>query len=544
MTSIVQDNIAQKRAAPSASRSRVSVRWLWRGDHLPLTLGFVLAVAAVSLGYGLFEMGRQYAEHTAIENVSRYTEVIGNVRQLYTSEVVAHARKAGLEITHDYVDKPTALPLPATLTLALGDRLSQAGGTKVRLYSDYPFPWRESSHRLDAFEKDALQALRSRPDEPYFRFEDVSGARILRYASADVMGEACVACHNSYPGSPKTDWKFGDIRGALEIIAPVPSLLEVAPDFAMVAGLAAVICALGLTGIGVMIWQLKKDRHALEQQSAMLSREVAIRRRIQHIDKLRARQLKSANRELEQFAYVASHDLQEPLRKIQAFGERLEARYESELGDQGVDFLRRMRAAANRMAVLINDLLIFSRVSTKKLPMQPVALDEIIEGVLSDLEIAIERAKAEIKIGPMPTLDADKLQMHQLFLNLIGNALKFRAPEMPAKVTIASRKLPPRHEGDDLHWEITVADQGIGFDTIYAERIFGVFQRLHSPGKYPGSGIGLTICRKIVERHHGQIKAVGEPDKGATFIITLPAKQPTEEPHDESAEPDYDLDGG
>jgi light-regulated signal transduction histidine kinase (bacteriophytochrome) len=240
--------------------------------------------------------------------------------------------------------------------------------------------------------------------------------------------------------------------------------------------------------------------------------------------------LASSNAELEQFAYVASHDLQEPLRKIQAFGDRLAKKYRAELGDQGKEYLDRMLASAGRMRVLIDDLLSLSRVTTRGRTFEPVDLAAVARDAVSDLEIRLAQTGGRIDIGPLPTLAAaDPGQFRQLFVNLLGNALKFHKPDVPPVVIVSARRVdelpadaaPP--PADSAVWRVTVADNGIGFEQAYAERIFEVFQRLQGRTEYEGSGIGLAICRKIVERHGGAIAARGVPGTGATIVIDLPA---------------------
>lgn len=231
--------------------------------------------------------------------------------------------------------------------------------------------------------------------------------------------------------------------------------------------------------------------------------------------------LEQSNRELEAFAFVASHDLQEPLRKIQTFGERLKARA-TELSPESRDSVERMQAAATRMRRLIDDLLTFSRVSSKAQPFTQVDLTAVARDVLEDLETSIQRAGALVELGPLPTLEAEPLQMRQLLQNLLSNALKFRREGVPPVITVRAA----RREGPPAAWALEVKDNGIGFDEKYVERIFTVFQRLHGRGQYEGTGIGLAICRKIAERHGGSITAHSTPGAGATFIITLPPRQP------------------
>lgn len=229
--------------------------------------------------------------------------------------------------------------------------------------------------------------------------------------------------------------------------------------------------------------------------------------------------LEQSNRELESFASVASHDLQEPLRKIQTFGERLKTTCGAALSPEGRDYLERMNNAAGRMRRLIDDLLSFSRISSKTPTFVPVDLGRVTREVLGDLETAIEQAKATVTVGELPTLEAEPMQMRQLIQNLVSNALKFRRENVAPSVSIHATV-----QADAGLCELRVADNGIGFDEKYLDRIFNVFQRLHGRGKYEGTGIGLAICRKIVERHGGSIDARSKPGQGATFIVKLPLK--------------------
>jgi light-regulated signal transduction histidine kinase (bacteriophytochrome) len=236
--------------------------------------------------------------------------------------------------------------------------------------------------------------------------------------------------------------------------------------------------------------------------------------------------LQRSNLELEQFASVASHDLQEPLRKIQAFGDRLATRCASELGEQGRDYLARMQASATRMRSLIDALLSFSRVTTKAQPFVSVDLALTAQDVVSDLEDRIQRMEGKVEIGELPTLEADPLQMRQLLQNLIGNGLKFARPGEAPIVEVTSHLLPtPEGNGAIPRCELVVRDNGIGFEEVYLDRIFELFQRLHGRQEYEGTGMGLAICRKIVERHGGSITAQSAPDRGAAFLVTLPMRQ-------------------
>jgi PAS domain S-box-containing protein len=256
----------------------------------------------------------------------------------------------------------------------------------------------------------------------------------------------------------------------------------------------------------------------VERGAVVIARDIRERKRAEAELRSAMQHLEQSNRELEDFAHIASHDLQEPLRKIQAFGELLDSKHAAALPPQARDYIERMRSAAKRMQVLINDLLAFSRVATKGQPFVPVNLETVAREVAHDLELRTHEAGGHIDIGELPVIDADPLQMRQLLQNLAGNALKFQRDGVPPIVTISSAL-------DDGKCRMSVTDNGIGFDEKYAERIFTMFERLHGRGKYEGTGIGLAICRRIAERHGGTIIAHSKPGEGATFIVTLPVKQ-------------------
>jgi PAS domain S-box-containing protein len=266
----------------------------------------------------------------------------------------------------------------------------------------------------------------------------------------------------------------------------------------------------GLVGIGRDITERKNAEDALRSSEWKLRQFTA--------------QLERSNRELQDFAYVASHDLQEPLRKIVVFGERLKEKCGEALGEEPRDYLDRMQKAAARMQTLINDLLTFSRVTSKARPFSPVNLAEVAREVVSDLEARIEQVQGHVEIGTLPVIDAEELQMRQLLQNLIGNALKFRRPETPPVVTVATRTFADE-SGREM-CELTIRDNGIGFDEKYLDRIFNVFQRLHSRAEFEGNGMGLAIVKKIALYHGGDITAKSRPGAGTTFILTLPMTHP------------------
>jgi signal transduction histidine kinase/PAS domain-containing protein len=258
-------------------------------------------------------------------------------------------------------------------------------------------------------------------------------------------------------------------------------------------------------------------------------RDISQTRRYQRDLEQSVADLRRSNASLEQFAYVASHDLQEPLRKIQQFGDVLQQQFSAQLPPTGVDIIGRMQSAAGRMSLLIRDLLDYSRLSVVPDVYQPVVLGDLLAGVVSDLSPAIDDSRATVTVGELPTVPGDAGQLHRLFQNLLSNAIKFREPDRLPVVTVTARVVATKHiaapkpvGARGRYAEITVADNGVGFDEKYLDRIFVIFQRLHTRTHFAGTGIGLAICQKIVDNHQGYIRAAGQPGAGATFRVYLP----------------------
>jgi len=242
--------------------------------------------------------------------------------------------------------------------------------------------------------------------------------------------------------------------------------------------------------------------------------DITARKRDEEARKQTAADLERSNKELEQFAYVASHDLQEPLRMVSSYTQLLAQRYEGQLDDKAKKYIDYAVDGAVRMQRLINDLLMYSRVGTQGKPFEPTDSHSVLGEILRNLQAAIEESRAIITNDDLPTVRADASQFAQVFQNLIGNAIKFRL-DSPPHIHVSARDRG--HE-----WVFSVADNGIGIDPQYKDRLFAIFQRLHTKQEYPGTGIGLALCKKIVERHGGKIWFESEPGKGSTFFFSIP----------------------
>lgn len=265
-----------------------------------------------------------------------------------------------------------------------------------------------------------------------------------------------------------------------------------------------------------MVYNLVVDDTGTVVATQGVTRDITQRKEAEEELARKASELARSNAELEQFAYIASHDLQEPLRMVASFTELLARRYKGRLDNDADEFIAFAVDGANHMKQLINDLLAYSRVGTRAKPFARTDCRDVFDRALRNLIVAIREQGATVKAGHLPTIMGDAVQLTQLFQNLIGNALKFRGPESPLiEVAAASHR-----DG----WLFSLRDNGIGIDSQFFERIFAVFQRLHRKEDYPGTGIGLAICRKTVELHGGRIWVESELGKGATFYFTMPAR--------------------
>ncbi len=306
-----------------------------------------------------------------------------------------------------------------------------------------------------------------------------------------VTGYARTRGYSNFPGF---DWTVLVRLDRERVHAPVNRLIWT------VVGVGLLLVT-PLAGFGVWAsWRLVRDNRDLNQSRKALEVSIA--------------ELARSNADLQQFAYVASHDLKEPLRMVASYTQLLARRYKGKLDSDADEFIGYAVDGANRMQSLINDLLAYSRVTVQDQVFEEVDCNGVLEEVLGNLRVAVEESGAVVTHDPLPTVMADGRQLGQLFQNLIGNAIKFRGEE-PPQVHMSAERLPNE-------WLFSVRDNGVGLDPQYAERIFVIFQRLHNREEYPGTGIGLAICKKIVERHGGRIWVVSQTGQGASFHFTLP----------------------
>jgi PAS domain S-box-containing protein len=442
-------------------------------------------------------------------------------------------------VVHDSTGKPVRM-IGAMMDISDRKRVQeelQRQNMRSRLFADVTLKIRQSLQIDDILETSVKEV------QNLLHADRVLIFRLLSDGSGTVVKEAVVPGWPVILGRNIIDYCFSENyieryrRGRVSAIEDIsqaeiqPCHVEFLQQFAVKANLVVPIIQQNQLWGLLIAHQCAHPRHwdsweteLLRQLADQISIALGQAKLLEQETRQR-QELSRSNEELQEFAFVASHDLQEPLRKIKTFGDRLKATCGDTLSEQGRDYLDRMQNAARRMQTLIEDLLSLSRVTTRAQPFVAVNLFQVTQEVLSDLEISIHQTQATIEVGELPIIKADPLQMRQLLQNLIGNALKFQRPEVLPVVKIYSNILSnssdPVAVGNE-QCQIIVEDNGIGFDEKYLDRIFNVFQRLHGRSEYEGTGIGLAICRKIVERHQGSITASSKPGEGAKFIVSLP----------------------
>jgi signal transduction histidine kinase len=492
--------------------------------HLMLLGGlhvvFIVAFIAV-----VWARQQQLIAVSALENATELARTVTEFRSLYTEEVVARIEGTPVVARRDYESHAHAIPLPATLSMMLGERLGTSGGARTTLYSPYPFPGRDRTGLPEGtFPAEAWAALQRAPDQSFVREDQTADGPVLRLAIADRMRPKCVNCHNQHPDSPKRDWKTGDVRGIVEVVVPLQVVRARATTdrrWATVIGATYLLIA----GLGLML----VARRALADRARLvdtIDRLESTKGRLQ----VASRHLQAQNEELESVIYVTSHDLRSPLVNIQGFSHELTASLvelrkslptptqpQAYLLDEDIpEALRYISTSASRMDRLLNGLLQLSRLGRLPLRVQPIDMNAMMREIADGMEFELREAGATVDLGELPSCSGDADQLRQVFANLLGNAIKYRA-ERPLHVSI-------RGSTDGKWLCYRVEDNGIGIHQDHHFRIFQIFHRLDPKGPIAGEGLGLTIVQRVIARHEGRIELDSTLGEGSVFSVFLPVR--------------------
>ena len=528
---------ANAEAVPMARPWR---RARWRTPIVGTLMGLIM------LGLGSFvvlmsqHLAQEQAQEALERSLLRQAQDIVKFRDFYASEIMAPAQAHGVRVSHDFKEQPGTLPLPATMVLELGRFFNkQEEGRLTHYYSDLPFPWRASQRQLDGFQQDALRALRQNPDRPYIREDVQDGLTIVRLALADRMQEACVNCHNHYPGSPYTAWKVGDVRGALEVSMPIyatPTSTHDLINFTL--GMLTFVAMLGL----FLFWRglHSADKHLQTAQSlaakfqdgndALLTEvkqreamEQGLRESQKDLIEAKAK-ADSANELKSQFLANMSHEIRTPMNGVVGM---TQLALQTTLDPQQREFISLANVSAKHLMSVINDILDFSKIEAGHLSLNPMVCnpwDVVVQTVRSFQSEAKDKGLTlSIDNGgqPPPNVMLDPVRLRQILTNLIGNAIKFTA-KGGVQVIMGAEKSPFT---DTVALSFSVRDTGIGFAPDQASRLFDPFIQGDSSitRSFGGTGLGLAISRNLIRLMGGDIQAQGQLNQGATFSFHLKA---------------------
>jgi signal transduction histidine kinase/ActR/RegA family two-component response regulator len=533
----------------------IALKWLTGG----WSMSFILSLVVLGLLHtvqDVLQLERDLVEGLAIEEAARYSDALREFRTLYTSEVVERAMAHGTQITHDYEEYPGALPLPATLSMLLGKRLTKSQGGDVRLYSDVPFPWRvREDQPLDSFQSMALETLRNEPSKPVLQFEDRDGVMVVRYATADLMRTSCVECHNTHPDSPKRDWVVGDVRGVLEVSRPVAaSLSNMRLDIRKSLRTVVLVSALALLGFVVVVTILRRlAQHSqdLAERAVESNRQLATevkQRQFAEEQALNAQKLES----LGLLAGGIAHDFNNLLVSILGHLELARLPRSSPVAIER--HLGLVNEGAERAKNLIKQMLTY--VGKQPIEQQPIDLTHRIEQITPLMLSSLGRtSKFVFETEPdLPTFLGDPGQIDQVFMNLVTNASE-AIGDQPGTISvrtgmaedieeverfIAASANPDGQDKSVSRVFLEVEDTGCGLEPEARKRMLDPFFSTKGPGR----GLGLASIQGIARAHDATILISSREHEGTLFRIEFPVHGTGEQ---QLAEPNIDevvLHGG
>lgn len=509
---------------------------LYRRTIGVLTLMFVVGIAGVA--WVVYRLQARLVESVALSDAALYSDALQAFRTLYTSEVVERVRPYGVEVTHDYLSTDGAIPLPATLAILLGNRMAHADTGTVRLYSDYPFPWRQQDGGpQDAFETEALRRLRQAPDTPFFRFETLAGRTTLRYATADRMRPHCVNCHNTHADSPKTDWQAGDVRGVLALTRHLDAATaQVQTAFQRMIALLVGLPVFALSTLALLGARLRRDNDALQNEMAQRAYAEQERRKLE--------QQMQQTQKLESLGVLAggiAHDFNNLLTGILSNADIAQRRLAADHPAQ--PHLREIVQGSQLASHLTGQLLAYA--GKAQFHSHPLDLSAEVQGLAALLKTSVQgKARLVFELAPaLPAIEADPVQIHQVLMNLAINAAECMAGEVAIRIKTYALDLgdadlrhlvPASTMQAGRYVALEVADNGCGMDQTTQERIFDPFFTTKATGR----GLGLAATLGIVHSHGGGIRLESSPEVGTTFRIFFPASAKPVEAGREEYTPD------
>jgi len=506
---------------------------------------FLMVIVGIGVsGAYLLRLQEHLVETIALNNAELSSSTLREIRTLYTSEVVESARAAGMTVTHDYADRAGAIPLPATLSILIGNRVDTTGDSSVRLYSDYPFPWRaDSGGPRDAFETDAIRALRENPSFPISRIEERDGRNFLRYATADLMREGCVDCHNTHPESPRTDWKVGDVRGVLEVTLPLePKESETAATFRGVLALFLAMVSVGVFTLALFAGQLRTKSIVagkLAAETAEANRELAQQivereraerqRRELEAQVLHTQKLKS----LGILAGGIAHDVNNLLMGV--LGNAALAAEHIPEGSEAREGLKGVERAVSQARSLTRQLLAYAgRGPAKRVGVELTDFIKESQALLATSRSQRGSLSYELEEG-LPPIEGDPAQLRQVVLNLVVNgidSLEGRRGHVTVRTGMmraTSAFLASCLLGSDLtegeYVFLEVEDEGAGIELDSVIKIFDPFFST----KPEGHGLGLAAVQGIVQSHGAALATRSVLGQGTSFrVLFVPSDKPVE----------------
>jgi len=516
----------------SPSKLKNSVRYFFGR----LTIPFIIILMLLSIAFSykfLADSTATLASENSKNNAKRYLEAISAFRSLYTSEVVIRAKKNGMQITHDYLNVENAIPLPATLSMALGQELGKTqSGARTFLYSPYPFPWRKKENKdifTQNFATDAWQSLIKNPELPFYRFEKVNGQQSIRYAIADLMRPACIDCHNNHPDTPKNDWEIGDVRGVIEVILPISvaqeqAQLSLKTTFIVLGFLAVILFVI----VALFLGKIKKDANALKTSNTKLLEQ-------QNDINLVNAEIKLTNNKLEQqaielinsnnvksdFLATMSHEIRTPINGVIGLLTLLK---QSSLDEHQQQHVHLASLSSDTLLRLINDILDFSKIESGKLEIEVVEFDLL--KLMSDTSVIMAH-KAQSKNLELIVdfsnissglIKGDPSRIRQILNNLLSNAIKFTA-QGDILIQVQLEEI----DEHNIWFCCQIIDSGIGIESNKLNQMFERFTQADTSTtrNYGGTGLGLAITKKLCQLMKGDIKVQSNLGEGSKFSFRV-----------------------